>query len=129
MADVQSSDVRNLGTVSVDNSHCQPLFGFFQFGGSSEVFVFLDEVAGLGEFVLVGEQAGAVEVDVGEVQWHRASLGRSVGLRPGSPPVRVAGNREAAVAVVRLRNVPTARQTMTRSAGLWEHRLFVPGGP
>ena len=42
--------------------------------------MFLDEVAGLGEFVLVGEQAGAVEVDVGEVQRHRASLGDQLGF-------------------------------------------------
>ena len=42
-----------------------------------------DEVAGFGELGLVAEEAGAVEVDVGEVERHRAALGDLLGLVEG----------------------------------------------
>ena len=43
----------------------------------------LDEVAGSGEFGAVAEEAGAVEVDVGEVERHRAAVGDLLGLVEG----------------------------------------------
>ena len=51
------------------------LLGVGEFFAAAPVAVFFDEAAGLGEFGLVVEQAGTVEVDVGEVERHRAALG------------------------------------------------------
>ena len=42
-----------------------------------------DEVAGFGKLGLVAEEAGAVEVDVGEVERHRGALGDLLGLVKG----------------------------------------------
>ena len=59
-------------------------FGVFELLLAAEVAVFEDEAAGLGEVVLgglpgigfgVNEEAGAVEVDVGQVERHGAALG------------------------------------------------------
>jgi hypothetical protein len=52
----------------------------FQLLFGSAVAVLFDEVAGFGELGLVAEEAGAVEVDVGEVERHRAALGDLLGL-------------------------------------------------
>ena len=58
-------------------------FGVFQLLFASPVAVFLDEFAGFGELGLVAEEAGAVKVDVGEVERHRAALGDLLGLVEG----------------------------------------------
>ena len=50
---------------------------------AAAVGVVLDEVAGSGELGAVAEEAGAVEVDVGEVERHRAALGDLLGLVQG----------------------------------------------
>ncbi len=47
------------------------------------VAVLLDELAGFGELGPVAEEAGAVEVDVGEVERHGAALGDLLGLVEG----------------------------------------------
>ena len=39
-----------------------------------------DEIPGFGEFVLVAKEAGAVEMDIGEVERHRPALGEFLGL-------------------------------------------------
>ena len=51
---------------------------------SAAVAVALDEGAGLGQRGTVAEEAGAVQVDVGQVQRHRAPLGDL--LRLGQQP-------------------------------------------
>src|SRR4051794_19539925 len=48
--------------------------GVFEFVLAPSVAVLLDEGAGLPQFVLVAEHPGPVEVDVGQVQRHRAAL-------------------------------------------------------
>lgn len=65
-------------------SSCGPApgngFGVGQLVLASSVAVFGDEVAGPGKLALVAGEAGAVEVDVGEDQRHRAALGDLLGL-------------------------------------------------
>ena len=58
-------------------------FGVVQLLFASAVAVLFDEVAGFGELGPVAEEAGAVEVDVGEVERHRAALGDLLGLVEG----------------------------------------------
>ena len=45
--------------------------------------MFFDQLAGFGQFGFVAEEAGAVEVDVGNVERHRAALGDFLGLVEG----------------------------------------------
>ncbi len=93
----------------------------FQLPVASPVAVLLDQVAGYGELGLVAEEAGAVEVDVGEVERHRAALGNLLGLVEGcsgrggiaADEVIQRGGEEAFGKVVR---VPALRRPLTAVA-------------
>lgn len=50
-------------------------FGIREFLGAAAVMVVFDEGSGFGEFGLVVEEAGAVEVDLGEVERHGTAPG------------------------------------------------------
>jgi hypothetical protein len=55
-------------------------FRVFEFLFAAPVAALLDEGAGAFEFSFVAEEAGAVEVDVGQVQPHGAALGNLPGF-------------------------------------------------
>src|SRR5262249_54062653 len=84
-----------LGLVARESS-CRPVpgggFGVVQLFRASPVAMLFDQVAGLGEFGPVAEEADAVGVDVGEEQRHRAAGPASPGpgtLLPWATPRKV----------------------------------------
>ncbi len=55
-------------------------FGVGELVASAAVAVAVDESAGFGQVRAVAEEAGAVEVDVGQVEGHWAALGDLLGF-------------------------------------------------
>lgn len=55
-------------------------FGVVEFGEAAAVVVLADEGGGAGEFGAVAEEAGAVQMHVGEEERHRAALGDALRL-------------------------------------------------
>ena len=87
-------------TSSALQSRCLPLatprgpvagggFGVIQLVLASSVAVLLDQVVGSGQLGPVAEEASAVEVDVGEVERHGATVGDLLGLVQGRAGRRI----------------------------------------